>query len=56
LPRPDLDHFETCATKLANEVPDSGENEILFEQKLDWGFNVITEEKLIKTIDSLLPK
>ncbi len=50
------EHFETCATKLANEVPDSGENEILFEQKPDWGFNVITEEKLIKTIDSLLPK
>jgi len=50
------EHFETCATKLASEVPDTGENEILFEQKPDWGFNVITEEKLIKTIDSLLPK
>jgi len=50
------EHFETCATKLANEVPDSGENEILFDQKPDWSFTKITEAKLIKTIDSILPK
>ncbi len=50
------EHFETCASNLANNVPDGGANEILIEQKPDWFFSEINEEKLLKTIDSLLPK
>jgi len=50
------EHFETCASKLANDVPDGGPNEILIEQKPDWFFSEITEAKLLKTIESLLPK
>jgi len=49
-------HFETCATKLANEVPDSGECDILTEQQQLWGFEPINLKSLTKTIDSLLPK
>ena len=49
-------HFETCATKLANEVPDSGICDVLTEQQPEWGFNLITQCDLIKVIDSLLPK
>jgi len=49
-------HFETCASKLANEVPDSGDNDILIEQKPGWEFHSINEEKLEKIIDSILPK
>jgi len=50
------EHFETCAIKLANDVPQSGDNEIITEQKPDWQFHPINEVKLNKIIDSLLPK
>jgi len=49
-------HFETCATNLANDVPNSGPCEILTEQQPEWGFNPITQTELLKIIDSLLPK
>jgi len=50
------EHFETCAIKLANEVPNSGENEILIDQKPEWEFREITEAHLLKIINSLVPK
>jgi hypothetical protein len=50
------EHFETCALKLANDVPQAGENVILTEQKPDWGFAPITETQLSKVIESLTPK
>ena len=50
------DHFQTCATKLANEIPNGGDCEILFDQQADWGFKPITLIDLIKIIDLLLPK
>jgi hypothetical protein len=49
-------HFETCAAKLARDVPDSGNNEILIEQQENWNFEPISEADLLKIIDSLLPK
>lgn len=49
-------HFETCAINLVTEVPDGGNHEILIEQKPDWFFTETTEEKLLKSIDSILPK
>ena len=49
-------HFESCATKLAQTVRDTGECEILTEQQPEWGFHAITETELIKIIDTLLPK
>ena len=49
-------HFETCASKLAEEVPDSGECEILLEQQNEWGFSAITRADLEKIIDSIQPK
>ncbi len=49
-------HFETCATKLANNVTNSGECEILINQKQEWGFKTVQEKEIIETIDSLLPK
>ena len=49
-------HFESCATKLASTVRDSGECEILTEQQPEWGFHTITEVELLKVIDTLLPK
>ncbi len=50
------DHFETCAAKLANEVPNSGENEILTNQQEEWTFHEITEKQLTEIIDSMKPK
>jgi hypothetical protein len=50
------EHFETCAAKLALDVPDSGNNEILIEQQENWNFQPINEADLLKIIDSLLPK
>ena len=49
-------HFETCALKLAEQVPDSGECEILTEQQAEWGFEPINFTDLVKIIDTLLPK
>jgi len=49
-------HFETCAEKLANEVPNAGNCEILIEQQAEWGFQPVTQAEIIKTIDSMLPK
>jgi len=49
-------HFETCATALANNVPDAGECDILIEQQNAWQFHTITENELLEIINSLLPK
>ena len=49
-------HFESCATKLAQSVRDTGDCEILTEQQPEWGFHAITEEELIKMINTLVPK
>ena len=49
-------HFETCALKLADEIPNGGECEPLFEQQATWGFKPINLTELIKLIDSLKPK
>ena len=49
-------HFESCALKLAEQVPDSGECEILTEQQAEWGFDPINFADLTKIIDTLLPK
>jgi hypothetical protein len=49
-------HFETCASKLAEEVPRSGECEILIPQQREWGFQKITKDELDKIIDSIKPK
>jgi len=49
-------HFETCATKLAENVVDSGECEILIEQQPEWSFSPITGTDLLRIIDSLQPK
>ncbi len=50
------DHFETCAVKLAEEVPDGGVCEILVDQQQEWGLEEINIEELKKIFDSLLPK
>jgi len=49
-------HFETCATKLAEEVPASGECEILTEQQNRWDFVPITIKELVDIINSIMPK
>jgi len=49
-------HFETCARRLAENVPDHGECEILIEQKPEWSFQRINRKDLIDIIDSLVPK
>jgi hypothetical protein len=49
-------HFETCALKLANEVPQSGECEILINQQNEWGLKRISKPELEKIIDSIKPK
>jgi len=49
-------HFETCAAKLASEVPNSGENVILTDQQAEWTFHEITEKQLNEIIDSMKPK
>ncbi len=49
-------HFQSCATDLANNIDENGECEILTPQKPDWNFRQITEIELLKIIDSLLPK
>ncbi len=49
-------HFQTCATKLAQGIQEQGDCEILCEQQPEWGFKIITERELIKIIDSLQPK
>ncbi len=49
-------HFQSCATELANNIVDNGECDILTEQKPDWKFKKITEIELLKIIDTLLPK
>jgi len=50
------DHFETCALKLADNIPDHGECEILIEQQPEWSFQKITRKELLDTIESLVPK
>ena len=50
------DHFETCALKLADNIPDQGECEILIEQQPEWSFQKITRKDLLETIESLVPK
>ncbi len=50
------DHFETCAAKLAENVPDHGECEILIEQQPEWSFQKISRKDLLDTIESLVPK
>jgi hypothetical protein len=50
------DHFENCATKLANEIPKGDPCVPLFNQQPEWGFHPITLAELIKTIDTLEPK
>ncbi len=49
-------HFETCAKKLADEVPDSGDCNILIDQQNEWGFKHINQKELIEIIDTMLPK
>lgn len=49
-------HFETCAEKLANSLPNSGECQLLFEQYPNMQFRHITSLELEKTINGLLPK
>ena len=49
-------HFETCASKLAEQVPNSGDCDILIEQQAEWGFEPINHNDLVKIIDTLLPK
>jgi hypothetical protein len=49
-------HFQTCATKLAQGIQDQGECEILCEQQPKWGFKTVTERDILKIIDSLQPK
>ena len=49
-------HFETCANNLARGLPNSGECNILIDQKDEWQFQEITETELRKIIDSILPK
>jgi len=33
------EHFETCASKLAENIPDTGECEVLIEQQPEWSFH-----------------
>ena len=49
-------HFETCAQNLANDLPSSGECEILFEQYPEMQFKHVTSLELEKIINGLLPK
>jgi len=49
-------HFETCAKKLADEVPDSGECNILIDQQDEWGFTNTSPQEIIEIIDTMLPK
>ena len=49
-------HFETCANRLAENIPDYGECEILIDQQPAWNFQRITRKELIETIESLVPK
>jgi len=49
-------HFETCATTLANSVPNTGECEILIDQQREWEFRATTEKELLEIISSLIPK
>ena len=48
-------HFETCAQNLANDLPSSGECEILFEQYQEMQFKHVTSLELEKIINGLLP-
>jgi len=50
------DHFENCAAQLANNVPNSGECNILTDQRQAWKFHAITEKELLELISSLQPK
>jgi len=49
-------HFETCAQKLAESVPNSTENNILIDQQEEWEFTSTNIDKVTKCIDSLQTK
>jgi hypothetical protein len=50
------DHFENCAQQLANNLPQTGENKILFEQYPPLDFKSITAKELEEIIRTILPK
>jgi len=50
------EHFETCASKLAENIPDTGECEVLIEQQPEWSFHKISRKELLDIIESIVPK
>ena len=50
------EHFENCAQKLANNLPQTGECKILFDQYPSLDFKLITPKELEETIKTILPK
>jgi hypothetical protein len=44
-------HFETCALKLYENVPNSKECNIIIDQQNEWQFRNVTEVEVVKSID-----
>jgi hypothetical protein len=49
-------HFETCAAKLVDDLPQGEDTVINMQQGETWDFETTTELELVEIIKSLLPK
>jgi len=49
-------HFETCATKLAEGITGNEECDILIEQQREWEFKELNERDILKIINTIQPK
>jgi hypothetical protein len=49
-------HFETCATKLTDGLPEGSDTSSVMTKGTDWKFKLTSELELIKIIKSLTPK